>query len=60
MCQLSFFLGEMKNVENQGYNNCWKSFMNIANYHGMPYMCDDDWNEAHVDGKSNQPCCVHG
>ena len=46
----------MKKLE----NTCWKSFRNIANYHGMPYMCDEDWREAFVEGKGSQACCVHG
>ena len=50
----------------------WRSFENIANYHGLPNMCDLDWNNAYVPqrdsvlGSCNYDkcygygCCIHG
>ena len=51
----------MKNLDNDLTN--WKSFMNVANYHGKPYMCDNLWQNASVP-KKEEPraccmCCIH-
>merc|ERR1719300_1884968 len=39
---LDIVLGIMKNAYTNDSNN-WKSFLNVANYHGEPNMCDYDW-----------------
>ena len=59
----------MKRLYKSDPNN-WNSFENIANYHGLPNMCDLEWNNAYVPKKDRQPCvygncygygcCIHG
>merc|ERR1719300_1638234 len=44
--------------------NDWTSFENVANFHGAPFMCKDDWNISYPEGLSenlndSRPCCVH-
>lgn len=51
-------LGNMK----KGDTNDWMSFENIANYHGRPNLCKNDWNMTYPDnpdGKNSRGCCVH-
>jgi len=50
-------LGLMKSVQDP---NDWRSFINVANYHASPDMCDADWYRAYPLGDGTRPCCVHG
>jgi len=49
-------LGQMKNEPDP---NNWKSFKNVANYHGKPPMCKSDWNITYPDGSGTRFCCPH-
>jgi len=38
----------------------WTSFQNVANYHGSPHMCHNDWNVTYPYGPYGKwGCCVH-
>merc|ERR1719342_168850 len=40
--------------------NDWRSFKNVANYHGIPPMCTrPDWNVSYPGGNGDFGCCVH-
>merc|ERR1719342_5230 len=57
--ELNVALENMKNVADP---TNWKSFENVANYHGEPDMCKDDWNIVYpngADGVDKRFCCVH-
>merc|ERR1719300_30758 len=64
--ELNNLLGAMKAINNP---NDWKSFENVANYHGKPYMCEvhnppkpGDWNISYpggIQGYPGAPCCRH-
>ena len=43
----------------------WKSFENVANYHGEPNMCFHDWVSVVIPTQSpklegDYGCCIHG
>jgi len=52
---LNAALEKMKN----GDPKVWKSFENVANYHGKPHLCDEHWNMTYPDGSGSRECCVH-
>jgi len=46
----------------KGDTKDWMSFENVANYHGRPNLCKNDWNMTHPDnpdGEHSRGCCVH-
>ena len=54
----------MKSIDSD--ENNWNSFTNVANYHGRPYMCNNEWITAYIP-EQNEPtsigpcgCCIHG
>merc|ERR1719300_1992631 len=57
---LNTTLGKMKD---DGNVHDWKSFENVANYHGMPFMCDQEWIKSYPYGltkpEGGRTCCVH-
>ena len=38
--ELNQALGNMKALNSQ---NNWKSFEKVSNYHGEPYLCNEQW-----------------